>query len=262
MGVGTLLPFLVYHDIRVDPRNLYDIDVGAFARHLELIVREGWSAVSIRAFLAWQGGAGALPRRTLVLTFDDGYAGHGEKVFPLLVRRSLSAAFFISVGMVGKEGYLSWDRIAEMDRGGMEIGSHGFSHRPLSIMSDADLRRELLSSRTILEERLGHAVDILSVPRGYYSRRVREFAVRAGYRAVCTSRISFNHRSSDPLDLGRIWIRGERDIEALLEGSHSRFIYQRFMQAWRELAKASMGYSLYNRLRRKLLGNRAGKGID
>jgi len=78
--------------------------------------------------------------------------------------------------------------------------------------------------------------------------------------AVCTSRISYNNRLSDPLNLGRIWwVRGRGDIEAVLEGRRSRIVLRRFVQMGRELAKASLGYSLYNRLRRGLLGNRAGK---
>jgi len=195
-----------------------------------------------------------------VLTFDDGYASHGEEVFPHMAGRGMTATFFVIAGLVGKKGYLSWDQIIEMDRAGMEIGSHGLSHRPLPAMSGADLRRELRLSRSIISECLGHPVDLLSVPRGYYSRRVREYAAGAGYRAVCTSRISYNNRLSDPLNLGRIWwVRGRGDIEAVLEGRRSRIVLRRFVQMGRELAKASLGYSLYNRLRRGLLGNRAGK---
>lgn len=259
MGVATLLPFLVYHDVVRTPRNLYDINVEEFIRHVEIIEGYGWSTVLLRDFLDWHGGKGTLPVRPLVLTFDDGYAGHGETVYPLLAEKGLSATFFVSVGLVGEKDYLSWEQILRMDRGGMEIGSHGLSHRPLSLMGDDELRRELLLSRAILGKCLGHPVDILSVPRGYYSRRVREYAAGAGYRAVCTSRISYNNRSSDPHDLGRLWIRGRRDIEAVLEERRGRFILQRSLQVGRELARASMGYSLYNRFRRGLLGERAGK---
>ena len=259
MGVLPYLPFLVYHDVVATPGSLYDISEADFESHLDLIERGGWSTVSVRAFLDWRSGEGTISDRHLVLTFDDGYAGHGEEVFPLMAGRGMTATFFVIAGLVGKKGYLSWNQIIEMDKAGMEIGSHGLSHRPLPAMSGADLRRELRMSRSIISGRLGHPVDLLSVPRGYYSRRVREYAAGAGYRAVCTSRISYNNRFSDPLNLGRIWVRGRGDIEAVLEGRRSRIALRRFVQMGRELAKASLGYSLYNGLRRKLLGDRAGK---
>ena len=259
MGDSSLLPFLVYHDVLAQPRSLYDIGMEEFKGHLELIGRGGWSTISIGEFLDWQRYGATLSPKSLVLTFDDGYAAHGDTVLPLLAERGMSAVFFISAGLVGREGYLSMSDVERMGKMGMEIGSHGLSHRPLPLMSDDELRRELSLSRSILREGTGHPVDLLSAPRGVCSRRVREFAARAGYRAVCTSKIAYNRRSSDPLDLGRIWIRGGGDIEAVVRGRRGRFALQRLLQAGREMAKAAMGYELYNWLRRRLLGDRAEK---
>src|SRR5207245_385131 len=75
----------------------------------------------------WAGGP-ELPKRSVILTFDDGYADAYDYAFPLLKQYGMVGTFYIITDFVGRPGYLSWDQIAEMDAAGMSIGAHSLTH--------------------------------------------------------------------------------------------------------------------------------------
>jgi peptidoglycan/xylan/chitin deacetylase (PgdA/CDA1 family) len=81
--------------------------------------------------------------------------------------------------------FLNWDEAAAMLRGGMSIGSHTHSHEILSRLPDHEQLRELETSRSILQERLGSPIDALSYPVGLresFSSYTQTAAQKAGYR--------------------------------------------------------------------------------
>jgi peptidoglycan/xylan/chitin deacetylase (PgdA/CDA1 family) len=62
--------------------------------------------------------------------------------------------------------FLSWDEAAEMQRGGMGIGSHTHSHRILGSLSPEEQRSELRDSRKQLVDRGFEAANFLAYPVG------------------------------------------------------------------------------------------------
>lgn len=80
---------------------------------------------------------------------------------------------------------LTWDQIAELDLGGIEIGSHTVSHPVLSSMEEGEIRSELTTSKKSLEEKLGHEVISISYPvggRSDFNPLVERIASECGYR--------------------------------------------------------------------------------
>lgn len=127
-------------------------------------------------------------RHVLVaLTFDDGFESDVSQVLPFLQARAIPATFFITPGFIGQPGYLRWSQVRALADAGMAIGSHSLTHASLSTLSTRDLRRELVVSRHLLEDATGAPVTLLSVPGGFYSRRVLETAWEIGYTVVGTS---------------------------------------------------------------------------
>jgi peptidoglycan/xylan/chitin deacetylase (PgdA/CDA1 family) len=122
------------------------------------------------------------------ITFDDGFASDYEEAFPALLAEGARADFFVNTANVGTSEYLNWSQIREMHRGGMGIHSHGHSHAALSLLSVDSLRRELNTSRNLLEDQLGSSVEFIAAPYGLVNRRVIHEALAAGYRGVCRSR--------------------------------------------------------------------------
>jgi peptidoglycan/xylan/chitin deacetylase (PgdA/CDA1 family) len=193
----------------------YWIRAEQFREHLEEIVQLGRQVVPLED--AWYGARGAAEDH-VVLTFDDGLASDYELAYPLLSKLGLRATFFVNTGNVGKEGYVSWKNIAQMQRGGMSFQSHSHDHVDLSRLSWGTLESQLTISKLILEARLGCPVDFLSVPYGLVNKRVVEAALRAGYGALCNS-LSWPARPH-AREVNRVAVYGSttsRDLRKLVE---------------------------------------------
>jgi peptidoglycan/xylan/chitin deacetylase (PgdA/CDA1 family) len=121
------------------------------------------------------------------LSFDDGNSSDVDFGLPALLERRLTATFFALAGRLDQPGSLSAGDLRDLRDAGMRIGSHGMTHRPWRGMQGADLDRELVDARRLLEEVTGTACDEAALPLGRYDRRLLGRVRRAGYRRLHTS---------------------------------------------------------------------------
>ncbi|MGQ0576442.1 MAG: polysaccharide deacetylase family protein [Pseudonocardia sp.] len=121
------------------------------------------------------------------LTFDDGNASDVEIALPRLRERGLVAEFFVLAGRLGDPGRLDADGVQALARGGMRIGSHGWSHRDWRRMSAAQATDELDRAPQVLAELIGAPVTAVAVPFGSYDRGVLRRLRGRGARRVYTS---------------------------------------------------------------------------
>jgi peptidoglycan/xylan/chitin deacetylase (PgdA/CDA1 family) len=180
-------------DLAVTPQRLEE--------QLRLLLRRGWQPATFH-----QAATAPPWRKTLAVTFDDGYRSVRELAFPVLQRLGIPATVYVPTALVGWPGPLSWDGIERwlgtpdeqelvpMDWDelqwlawrGWEIGSHTCSHPHLPEEDDAVLAFELERSRETLEMHMSKRCDSLAYPYGDFNRRVIEAARAAGYGSACT----------------------------------------------------------------------------
>lgn len=165
----------------------YWLTPAQFRAHLVLLRADGFHTVLLHELKDYRS-ATLRDVPSVILTFDDGLVSDYEVAFPLLVEFGMTAVFFVNTANIGQEGYLNWNQLAEMQRHGMSIQSHGHRHVDLTVLPNAELNSELRDSKRLLEDRLGSQVDYLAAPRGIVDRRVIRWALSAGYQAVCSTR--------------------------------------------------------------------------
>ncbi len=156
-----------------------------------------------------------LPRRTLVVTFDDAFLSI-LNARPILDELGFAATVFVVSGFVSGERLLQWEGITEwlesehreelrclpeaqlrsLRDTGWEIGSHTMTHPLLTALDSETCLRELSSSRDMLRERFG-SCETIAYPYGEADARVAELAARAGYFAGCT--LTRSLRRDEPL---------------------------------------------------------------
>lgn len=192
----------------------------------------------------------AIDYRPIIITFDDGDITNYQYAYPTLKDFGLRAGFFILVSKAGTQGYMSWAQIKELKDEGMLIGSHGLTHRILTELSDGDLDYELKESKRILEENLSAPVDYLSIPRGFYNKKVIEKAKELGYKAVFTS----TSKDSDGFKLGRIPVKGSWDLayfKKILDNGLS--LKDKAGELLKTSSKKILGPKRYDRIRTAVL---------
>jgi peptidoglycan/xylan/chitin deacetylase (PgdA/CDA1 family) len=120
------------------------------------------------------------------ISFDDGNASDVEIALPALMRRGLTAEFFIVAARLEQPGSVSVDGLRELRRHGMTIGTHGMHHRPWRKLDEAGLREELIDARARLVDAAEAPVERAACPFGSYDRRVLAGLRRAGYTRAYT----------------------------------------------------------------------------
>lgn len=191
---GRSIPVLCYHRVVATPptgsrANIY-VTRDVFERQLGQLARRGFTTITFSDLL----DSGKLPKRPIILTFDDGYRDNHEHLLPLLEAHAQRAVIFA----LGDRRIRSnvWDSAAGEPEaalmsdaelrachasGLLEIGAHGLTHRPLPELSDKALDEELHGSKAALENVLGTPVRAFAYPFGAWGERERRAVKRAGY---------------------------------------------------------------------------------
>lgn len=190
----------------------WSISIETFRRHLSLLHAEGWSTVTLSDLLSKQ----TLPVRTVAITFDDGYVDN-LKAVEALVEHGMVASWFVVTRCLGARAcwqdpdmpelsLLTTTHLREMQKQGMEIGSHSMNHSRLPQLDDSALLDELTASKTLLEDQLGISVGSLAYPYGQFDERVVLAAKRAGYVRACTTQSGWALLDHDPFRVRRLTV--------------------------------------------------------
>jgi peptidoglycan/xylan/chitin deacetylase (PgdA/CDA1 family) len=191
-----------------------DVPPARFEAQLRLLRRLRFRALSPAELLSFHGEPAApLPRRSYVLTADDGF---------LDAARAFSRApqhrpqLFVVTDAVGERApwpwgdgarLASWSDLAEAAGKGVAVGSHTRTHPLLPELAPDRLEAELVGSLVELERWLPEPLRVLAYPHGRHDAAVRAAAAAAGYRAAYTTEPGRNGAGTDPFRLRRIGVK-------------------------------------------------------
>jgi len=214
------VPVLAYHSIDDDPPGWlapYTVGTRAFAAQLDALLASGRIPVTAGQVAAARRGGPRLPEHAIAVTFDDGYLDFLRRALPELTIRSIPVTLFVTTGALGLRNrsllpdasMLSLGQVAELDADGVEIGAHSHLHPQLDTLDAAALGRELSVPKQILEQALGHQVDLYAYPHGYSSPAVRARTAHARYRAAFGVRNAFSPDPDDPFRIARLTVMAD-----------------------------------------------------
>jgi hypothetical protein len=89
------VPVVMYHDILPEKEVFFDVTVEEFEQHLQSLQEQGITPISLEKLVNHLSTGHSLPEKPIVLTFDDGYVGHYEVVYPLLKKYGYPALFSV-----------------------------------------------------------------------------------------------------------------------------------------------------------------------
>ena len=229
------IPILGYHTITDSPHPriaAFAVRPAALARHLDLIVARHCTALTISGLVDLLDRDAPLPPATVVVTFDDGYDDNLTVAAPLLADRRLPATVFVTTGFLpgcpggsmagAPDSMLPWERLADLEAAGIEIGSHSHTHPEMDVLSRAAASQEMRHSKALLEDELGHPVDSFAFPHGYATRWLQQEVRRAGFRSACGVRNTFSHSGDNRWLLSRVTVGATTtcdQVDALLQGA-------------------------------------------
>src|SRR5712691_269144 len=200
---GRRLAILGFHKIGEPPpgcrASSWYISETVFASQLGYLYENGWRVINVGELLTGLAAPDGLPDRAALVTFDDGYRSNVQVAIPWLQRFGYPSVVFVPTQFIGahnafddgyepREAICDWDDLQELERRGCSIQSHSVSHKSLSGLNPAELERELLESKTVLETGLGKSVEVFAYPygdEGVEQALTTDVLKQAGYRAAC-----------------------------------------------------------------------------
>lgn len=216
------VPILMYHYIRVSPdpsdRLGFNLSVtpADFSRQMDWLAANGYHPVDFDDLRGYLLGREDLPSRPVILTFDDGYRDMYTTAFPILRSHQFKAVSYIVSGFVNSPPYVTADQVMEMDVNGIQIGAHTVSHADLTMVSAADLRREVFDSRVSLEALVGHPVLDFCYPAGKFNDAVVRMVQEAGFQTATTTQPGVTHSAADRFVWTRVRVSGGESLEQFI----------------------------------------------
>ena len=200
-------PILEYHMVTENPHpdaKPYVVPPEDFAEQLDYLAEEGYTTITPQDYARARKGKQQLPEKPIILTFDDGYEDNWRVVLPMLEERRMKAVFYMVTNSIGQPGYLTWDNLFDMERRGMEIGSHTANHLPLTTLSPEKQREELRLSKLMLEWKGMKTIYSFSYPNGSYNAGVVAMLAEEEYLTAVTGEAGLNTLETNPYLLRRV----------------------------------------------------------
>jgi peptidoglycan/xylan/chitin deacetylase (PgdA/CDA1 family) len=185
-----------------------------FEAQMAYLHRFGYAVIGLGEAMEGLFHGGSLPRRAVVITFDDGYQSFFDEALPMLDRYDFPSTVFVVSDRIGAtadwlDGSPPGPRLMDaatlrrLARYRVEIGSHSRTHPRLSRIAPTGVADEVLNSKSALEDLLGRTVRYFCYPCGDYSPEVREAVEGAGYEGALTCIRGAANTAENPFEVPR-----------------------------------------------------------
>lgn len=209
------IPVLMYHEVAPAEEVAalsqriyrgYVMTADVFDRQMRYLADNGFHSLRPEelATALRQTSLALLPAKSVLITFDDGFAGNYLHALPILQRYNLTATVFVIVNEITTPYMMTWNQLRAMTAAGISIQSHLMNHVAMAELTREEAFQELAESRQTLADQLGAAVEVLSLPHGSHHRDYAACARDAGYQAGFSSRLGYAHAGSDTFYIERV----------------------------------------------------------
>lgn len=212
------IPILMYHHIAQDPGgDVWTISTEEFRRQIAELHAAGYQTLlpedlaQIRRWKFW------LPRKPILLTFDDGLLSTLVEAEPVLRQAGFQAICYLITGSIAdtpaeRMGYrvyecLTWEEIRAMqERGTIVFGIHSHSHSSDS----ARVAQEAAECRNIFHQKTGKKTRDFCYPYGAAPDGLVQAVSNAGYRTamICEDRMFRPGPDADLFRIPRVSVYG------------------------------------------------------
>ena len=228
---------ICYHNISDKGGNLYTISVEDFENQIKYMKDRNYSSISLDDLINYYENGVSLPKKSVLITFDDGLEGVYKFAYPILKKYGFKAVFFVISGRVDRvKNFVNWNELKEMVESNVfEVGSHTHdSHKTfningkfVSIISTKNDNEDyeafknrviddLTISKNEIEKNIGKEVLSFAYPYGEYSKDTIEFLKEAGFKFAFTVYKGINIKSTSEFELKRYSVYRGTDIKEII----------------------------------------------
>ena len=171
----------MYHRFDEEKYPSTNIQLAVFKEQLEIIDQEGIKFIHPKDFE--KSLSENKNERKVLLTIDDGLSSFYENAWPILKERKIPFILFVNTREVGSFNYMNWKQILELFKEDfVEIGNHSHSHEYLVEENAEVIKKDIIKSIKIFEDKLGKNSEFFSYPFGEYSLEFKKIIKDLGFK--------------------------------------------------------------------------------
>ncbi len=115
-------------------------------------------------------------KKEILITIDDGFKSFYNEAWPYFKENKIPFILFVSTEPVGKNGYMDWNEIKEIEKSDFAIiGHHSHTHEYLIDMNNSEFINDIETANKIFKDELGYIPEIFSYPFGEYSKYMKNY---------------------------------------------------------------------------------------
>lgn len=196
-----MITIFLYHQIahvpaQNDPLGLA-VSPEAFERQMDYLHRNNYQCLGLDEAVKFITEKRPHPKKSFVITFDDGFRDLYTTVWPILERYGFTATIFFVAGCAGQDSnwdgqsghmaapLMTWVEAREMVQAGFTFASHTVTHPRLPALDTATARHEIQDSKHILQDQLGVEINFFSYPYSAHNDTIRQLVAESHYTAAC-----------------------------------------------------------------------------
>jgi peptidoglycan/xylan/chitin deacetylase (PgdA/CDA1 family) len=212
------VPILMYHVLAPPPPGepypaLY-VKPADFRAQVAWLAVHGYHAVTLQQVYDYWRGKRALPRKPVVLTFDDGYHSDFTVALPTLRARGWPGVLDLEVRNLQPVWGTRPGMVRKMVAAGWEIDAHTLTHPDLTTVDPTELRHQVAGSRAAIRHLFHVPVDFFCYPSGRYDDAVVAAVRKAGFLGATTTNEGFA-RPGSMYALARVRVDGSDGVPGL-----------------------------------------------
>jgi peptidoglycan/xylan/chitin deacetylase (PgdA/CDA1 family) len=188
------VPILMYHYVEYvqDKNDKFredlNINPDVFEQQVKTLVRSGYTFMTAKELGDVLNGKTKLPKKPVLLTFDDGHWDLATDVLPILEKYHAKATAYIIPGFIGQSDFMSPDQLKEVINSGLiDVGAHTVDHIALKDNLYPIVKYEIEHSKTMLEKTYNLNVVSFAYPYGSFDLQAINAAEKAGFTTAVST---------------------------------------------------------------------------
>jgi peptidoglycan/xylan/chitin deacetylase (PgdA/CDA1 family) len=197
-GVITLM----YHRFNENKYPSTNVRNEIFIEQLELINKAKIEFITFKKFEKII--TTSMNKNYILLTIDDAFESFYLNAWPILKSEKIPFILFVSTREIGKNGYMNWDQIKEIDKSNLvTIGNHSHSHEYLIDWENEKIINDLKTSINIFKNQLKYSPKVFSYPFGEYSKNLKKIVNDLNFKYAFGQHSGMIDKTKDLLELPR-----------------------------------------------------------
>lgn len=238
---------LMYHHV-LPKSGFIASSLSEFESQMKFLSQNGYKTLSSDEFLKFKKGELKLPKKSVFITFDDGWRDNYYYAYPILKRYGLNATLFLVTSWIEKASeqnalrkaefralshkeakqkaisepaslFLNWDEVEKM-KDVFDFHSHTNGHDD-AYFGNLRFEDDIFACKKIIKDRLGFDDAHLCWPRGQYDENKLQAAKQIGYKIFYTTKRGINKPDNNLKYIKRVAVK--KDAKWLKK---TLFIYQ------------------------------------